>query len=172
MPPVLYKGVHMPKFEDLTGQRFGRLTVLRRGENHTALSGRQYTKWSCLCDCGNVISTCATSLKTRRAKSCGCLNRENYEKQFKEFMDANYIEGTSIDKIDPSKPLRKNNKSGINGVFWDEKRQKWQARIMLCGKSHNLGRFFKLEDAIKARKLAEELYFEPILERYKKETEA
>lgn len=51
------------------------------------------------------------------------------------------------------------NTSGHKGVCWDKSRNKWMAHIKLNGKNKNLGRFNKIEDAIKARKKAEEKYF-------------
>lgn len=52
-----------------------------------------------------------------------------------------------------------NNTSGITGVSWDNKAQKWAAHIMINYKKIHLGYFDKFEDAIKARKQAEEKYF-------------
>lgn len=57
---------------DLTGQRFGRLTVVERGES---LSG--HTRWKCVCDCGNECLVHATSLKSGNTTSCGCYKTEN-----------------------------------------------------------------------------------------------
>ena len=54
-------------------------------------------------------------------------------------------------------------------MYWDKQLKKYRARIMVCGKNINLGCFSKLEDAIKARKEAEEKYFKPILDKYKAE---
>jgi hypothetical protein len=53
--------------------------------------------------------------------------------------------------------LASNNTSGVKGVRFDKERQKWIARIVINGKEINLGRFAKKEDAVKARKEAEEL---------------
>lgn len=61
----------MPKLNDLSGMRFGRLTVVARDN-----SVRHKTKWFCLCDCGNTISVYAYSLKNGNTKSCGCLQRQ------------------------------------------------------------------------------------------------
>ncbi len=57
-------------FIDLTGQRFGRLLVLRRAPN----PARKITAWFCLCDCGNQIAVRSGNLtsKQRRVPSCGC----------------------------------------------------------------------------------------------------
>lgn len=62
----------MSKFIDLTGQKFGRLTVLKRVNNH------KYYKphWLCKCDCKNEIIVCGNEIKRGRTKSCGCLRKE------------------------------------------------------------------------------------------------
>lgn len=59
------------KFKDLTGQRFGRLTVIERAENK-----KDRVMWKCKCDCGNEHIVRGNSLVTGRCKSCGCLQRE------------------------------------------------------------------------------------------------
>lgn len=59
-------------FIDLTGQRFGRLTVIKevgRSKNRNIL-------WLCLCSCGNKKIVNSSYLITKRTKSCGCLNIE------------------------------------------------------------------------------------------------
>ena len=60
------------KLEELTGQKFGRLTAVSRyGFDEF---GRQL--WNCECECGNTIVTHAYSLKQGHTKSCGCLKKE------------------------------------------------------------------------------------------------
>ena len=54
---------------DLTGQRFGRLTVIGRSEEK-----RSY--WNCRCDCGNEKDVRSDNLKSGYISSCGCYNRE------------------------------------------------------------------------------------------------
>lgn len=51
--------------------------------------------------------------------------------------------------------LSRNNKSGVNGVSWNAKAQKWQSHIMIDGKSYNLGSYHTVEDAAAARAFAE-----------------
>lgn len=58
-------------FQDLTGQRFGRLTVISRGEN----AKNRQARWYCLCDCGNTSIIVGSDLRTTHTKSCGCLLR-------------------------------------------------------------------------------------------------
>lgn len=62
----------MGKFIDLTGQVFGRLTVLER--DFTKNSKDVY--WKCQCECGNISSTTTSRLRSGKAKSCGCLRKE------------------------------------------------------------------------------------------------
>ena len=59
------------KLIDLTGKKFGRLTVLRRAE-----SINKRTLWLCRCECGNKVVVEAYNLKTGHTQSCGCLQRE------------------------------------------------------------------------------------------------
>ena len=61
----------MGAFVDLTGRKFGRLTVLRR--DGTA-NGR--VAWLCKCDCGNEIAVLSTSLTSGNTRSCGCIHSE------------------------------------------------------------------------------------------------
>lgn len=48
------------------------------------------------------------------------------------------------------------NKSGHNGVHWCKKDKRWIAQISIKNKSKHLGQFRKIEDAIAARKVAEQ----------------
>lgn len=58
----------MSKLIDLTGQRFGRLTVISRAGN--SKNGR--AKWFCQCDCGNTVEVLGKSLRSQESASCGC----------------------------------------------------------------------------------------------------
>lgn len=59
-------------FEDLTGQRFGRLTV-----THEAQKIGKRIRWHVVCDCGREKDVDAKNLRAGKTKSCGCLRREN-----------------------------------------------------------------------------------------------
>lgn len=65
-------GCFSPNLKDLTGQIFGRLTVLDRASSY--LSGG--TRWRCVCSCGSVSVAAATNLTKGRTRSCGCYNDE------------------------------------------------------------------------------------------------
>ena len=66
----------MGKVIDLTGQRFGRLTVVERSEDHVSPCGHRQTKWLCKCDCGNSVYVSGSNLKASHVQSCGCLVRD------------------------------------------------------------------------------------------------
>lgn len=57
----------MGKFIDLTGKKFGKLTVLRRDFN-----GRKQVYWLCQCDCGTIKSIRSGHLCGGKIVSCGC----------------------------------------------------------------------------------------------------
>lgn len=71
----------MSKAIDLTGQRFGRLTVLHRAENTKA----GQSQWMCKCDCGTQLVVAGQSLRNGRSKSCGCKRAETAKKRLKKF---------------------------------------------------------------------------------------
>jgi hypothetical protein len=61
-----------PPIKDLTGKRFGRLTVISRVTNDK--QGK--AQWSCLCDCGQQVIVRRASLRAGVTRSCGCLAKE------------------------------------------------------------------------------------------------
>lgn len=60
-------------FKDITGQKFGRLTVIKISHKNKQ---RKY-KWLCKCECGNFLKVWGGNLKNGHTKSCGCLQQEN-----------------------------------------------------------------------------------------------
>lgn len=67
----------MAKKIDLTGQRFGRWTVLNQSESRRAPDGRSLVYWHCVCDCGNEKDVPPSKLRNGESQSCGCYNREH-----------------------------------------------------------------------------------------------
>ena len=65
----------MGKLIDITGQKFGRLTVIKKSTKRNA-SGQVY--WWCLCECGKECEVCGSSLRSGHTKSCGCFSDENH----------------------------------------------------------------------------------------------
>lgn len=62
----------MRKFEDLSGQKFGRLLVLERAENNK----HGNVQFLCQCDCGSSVVIPSAHLKNGNTRSCGCFKRE------------------------------------------------------------------------------------------------
>ena len=58
---------------DITGQVFGKLTVVRRSDEHNRDRDRL---WLCHCQCGNETLVIARLLRNGATQSCGCLRRE------------------------------------------------------------------------------------------------
>lgn len=52
---------------DVTGQRFGKLTVLGLDYNY-----RGHNYWKCKCDCGNELTVTGAFLRKGVTRSCGC----------------------------------------------------------------------------------------------------
>ena len=66
----------MSHLKDITGQRFGRLTVKERVK-----SNNTNARWLCICDCGNTTTVLGTTLRRGQSQSCGCLKRDYWRKQ-------------------------------------------------------------------------------------------
>lgn len=60
----------------MEGKKFGRLTVLCEA----GLVGKKIMQWKCKCDCGNFCTPRGSSLRSGKAVSCGCFQRENQVK--------------------------------------------------------------------------------------------
>jgi len=72
------------RFIDLTGQKFGRLTVIEKAEKtkHGA------TKWRCKCECGNETFVISDELRKGATQSCGC-----YKKEISKILAKEHIAG-------------------------------------------------------------------------------
>lgn len=137
-----------PPLKDWVGKRFGSLEVISYAGKR---DGLHY--WRCLCDCGNETEVSQTNLQAGHTKSCGCLQREIGRDNLK------LVDGTSVTIIENRmKSTTSANTSGYNGVYQERKTGMWAAQITFKGRTYYLGRYAKLEDAVKARKRGEEMY--------------
>jgi len=152
---------HSTRKLDLTGQRFGKLTVVSPAEN---ANGR--TAWLCRCDCGREVAVKTYHLRSGHTKSCGCLlggsdaraskQRGRTPEQLRRIRERlTYIDGTCVEML-AAKTVRRNNTSGVPGVDWRATKGLWRASICFKGKRYYLGCYRKFEDAVKARKRGEE----------------
>lgn len=196
---------------DLTGQVFGRLTVVK--DDGSRQAGK--IKWLCQCDCGNHVHVRTDHLKSGKVQSCGCLNDELKQSRFKDltglengnfkviekigsknqraiwlckckhcgrhvelnsneisrYKSCGCLKGSSKERLDHIREpkskwndkIYKNNRSGVRGVNYIEKKGLWRADIGVNGRKIYLGSFKDKADAIKAREKAEEEYWKQIL---------
>ncbi len=145
------------------GQKFRYWTVLdpdagkNKNDQRTALVQ---------CICGKTKKLAIIDLLYGHSRSCGChrtehptqgqqTGREKGQEILKQIQKAGFI-GRYLDKR-----VNKNSHSDHTGVCWRENMQKYYAYIMVNRKHIPLGHYEKLEDAIAARKTAEEKYFRP-----------
>lgn len=64
-------------FIDLTGKKFGKLTVIKRLDNIVYRNKQQRVIWLCLCDCGKYIKKQSNYLRKSKNPNCGCEDK-NY----------------------------------------------------------------------------------------------
>lgn len=77
------------RVKDLTGQRFGALTVI---EQCPERSSDKQVIWLCQCDCGNIVKIKGGNLRTGNTKSCGCLRNQSYgEEKIRQLLKLNNI---------------------------------------------------------------------------------
>ena len=82
----------MSRCIDLTGERFGILTVKER----SGTSVHNAALWLCKCDCGNEIIVTSNNLRTGHTKSCGCVRRKKTSEWLKQ---NNYKHGGSRTRL-------------------------------------------------------------------------
>jgi len=89
----------MPSFVDLTGQKFGRLTVIERAENKKGV-----VYWLCKCECGNMTEVMSYRLTHGKSKSCGCLSKELLsERSIKDLTGQKFGRLTVIERAENKK---------------------------------------------------------------------
>lgn len=142
-----------PSLKDWVGKRFGMLTVL----SYTGKEN-EFHIWHCRCDCGKEVDVRQSNLQNGWTKSCGC--QRDPQKSL------HYVEGTCVEMLRPDL-MYKTNTSGVRGVYYSTRRNKWIAQIMFKQKCYYLGGYDRIEDAAKARRTAEEKMFGDFLEWYK-----
>ena len=160
----LQKSCGCGRRKDITGKRFGTLTALERSDKYIEYPdrGKKYL-WKCQCDCGEIVYRLPEKLRNEVNSACEKCLADRKVKAMVE--NAGFVEGTQLNKIVSKKPLS-TSKSGVRGVFFNNKTGKWRAMLKFQGVNHYLGEYKDIEDVIEARVCAEEKYFTPILERY------
>ena len=88
------------RFQDLTGQKFGLLTVKYRIDDYIKPDGRRVPKWHCSCECGGIKDITSDNLKySKNPPSCGCLSHKNrVEKNRESFLGQKFGRLTIIEE--------------------------------------------------------------------------
>lgn len=90
------------KIEDITGEKFGKLTVLSR----CGSTKQKQAVWLCQCECGNYTNVLGNHLKSGHTTSCGCI------KSKLEFLVESFFKNQNIDY---KKQIKFNELIGVNG---------------------------------------------------------
>lgn len=159
------KDLPSPRRASLAGKRFGQLTVLSYGFTR---DNRAF--WNCRCDCGNTKAVSASDLIRGATASCGCLATQNIIKCISDRAENDLVEGSSLSSL--TQRISKNNVTGVKGVYRRGRDGKYIAHITFQGKRYYLGQYSDLNTAAKARSLAEEKFFHPLLEKYGRDISA
>lgn len=164
------------EMQSMIGKTYGDLTVLdvKRGKavpelnlpkNHAELN-KVFT--ICKCNvCGRISYPRASALRTGKITSCGHNQKANLNKGA-EIWRKNSVYGTNLFSIGAKRSVNKNNTSGYRGISYHKETGKWRAYINFRRKQYNLGLYENLDDAIAARREAEERIYGNFLEWYHK----
>lgn len=136
--------------EDIAGKEFGFLKAIKP----VGSSPDGGILWECQCRCGTKVNVAVSDLHWRR--SCGCMEGVEKEKHTKIVWAAK-----------GGQKIRADNTSGVRGV--KRANGKWGAFITFQKNFYWLGTYGKKEDAVKARRTAEEHLYKGFLEWYAKE---
>ena len=107
-------------FIDLTGKKFGRLTVLHLSEQRSSDGNK--AMWDCLCDCGNYCTVKGATLRDGKTQSCGCLHREKMQK-----INTTHYIGEQINFL-----------TIIDKIYDENHSIKWKCQCAICGNTRLL----------------------------------
>ena len=153
--------LHEIHHEDISGQRFGRLTAIHDTNERDSCGS---IMWECQCDCGKTARYSVANLKSGNVQSCGCLLAEYRARTHSNRSDS--LENTHVSTLIGTKKPHRNNTSGCTGVCLDKQHGKWMAYIEFQKKRYYLGSFETCEEAIRARKDAEQRMHDPFIAQY------
>lgn len=149
--------------EKYIGAVFGELEVIGI-DGIRKYNGRGVVFVSCRCKCRNVVDIPLNRLKSGQAWTCGHNRSENL-KTGRKITEHAHIGGTLVTAIDGRRKTNKNSQTNITGVSRTQS-GKYRAYIYFRRKQYHLGCYTDLEDAKKAREIAEGKIFGGFLEWY------
>ncbi len=134
---------------DLTGQRFGRLTVLYPVSEQTSSKA---VVWHCRCDCGNEVDVSRKKLTTGVTQSCGCWKKEHSAK-IEDYM--HFQDDTCVEHLRSIREGKRKNKCGFRGLF-QKKNGTYRVTIIFQKAHYYLGCYKDFNEAVRVRLEAEE----------------
>lgn len=84
-----------PLVVDITGYRFGRLTVIERADNDK----QGNAQWLCRCDCGNKKIVRGKALRKGRTSSCGCLLAQSSSQRMTKMLTKHGYSGSKLYRV-------------------------------------------------------------------------
>lgn len=106
------------RLNDLTGQKIGRWTVLKRAPNRVSKSGKtRSVMWTCKCECGTVKDVGARALKLKTSLSCGCLQKERVSEALTDDLIGQRFCNLLVIERDGSHCSSKDKKSNFNAKW-------------------------------------------------------
>lgn len=151
----------MAQREDLTGKKYGKLTVLGLSDKRGSRGRVTRPLWECRCECGAITYKASDTLKNSEISMCAACAAKYASGKARQA--AGYVGGTQVTKIREMSLTAANN-SGVRGVTYEESSNRWRARLCFKGKNMSFGSYAKFEDAVAARKAAEIEVFGAFLE--------
>lgn len=145
---------------DMTGKRFGMLTVISR----SGRTKRDTATWLCRCDCGEEVSIIGTSLRRGEAVSCGCQRPNQLRNARNILLTEKSVDGVQIPLL--NKRVRSDSSTGHKGVHKRIKkgREYYEVNITVKGK-RMYASSTSLEEAIQKRQMLEKKYHTPFIEK-------
>ena len=141
---------------DLIGEHFGMLEVIRLSDKRGSRGKRTVPLWECRCECGRITYKATDTLKNPEVSMCSECSGKYAATKMRQ--SSGYVGGTQISRISSDR-VSVTNTSGCRGVYLDKKSGKWRARLKFKGQIMSFGSYSLYEDAVKARKQAEDEYF-------------
>lgn len=136
----------MIKKLDLTGKKFGRLTVVEELEERK----KERIVWRCRCDCGNYVDVKGIYLTTGQTTSCGCVKKELDEVNLREELENKRVNDVLLPLFKDKEP-RKDSSTGFRGVqrYYTRKSKevRYRAHITVNGKRYYKAGFMTPEEA-------------------------
>lgn len=148
--------------QDMTGKRFGMLTVLKRVPRSE--SPTHYPSCLVRCDCGNEKVVTTSNLKGGYITSCGCVRKAAALCRVSGENILGYYDGTTISKL---RAMVTGDK--VRGIIREKQPDGstiYRVCIELQGRRIYCGRYKDYPSAVEARRKAEQKYYIPIIEEW------